>query len=226
MRIHIFSVTFFTAHFKRHETKKFRSTYILPPPTAIWGIVGAILGVSRRSLREFVRENNLIVGAELCGFKALANEKVALMSWNKNERGFARAVEGFEFLVEPSYRIVVCSETDLINELKKRIEKKKFEFDIYGGISDCFLKDIKNENKSELECKESVEARGMVPSATVLGLSEVSEGGRVIKVLYLNTLFYQGFKVAFRLKEPIKVVDGIAVWSFEDVERFREGNLG
>ncbi|HDH44624.1 MAG TPA: CRISPR-associated protein Cas5, partial [Thermococcus sp.] len=42
LKPHTFLISFFTAHFKRHETKKFRSTYIIPPPTAIWGIIGAM----------------------------------------------------------------------------------------------------------------------------------------------------------------------------------------
>jgi len=79
MKAHTFSISFFIAHFKRHETKKFRSSYFLPPPTVIWGIIGAIFGVEREALKEFAEENDLIVGAELCDFKGLATEKATLM---------------------------------------------------------------------------------------------------------------------------------------------------
>ena len=94
-----FLVSFFRSHFKRHETKKFRSTYILPPPTVVWGIVGAVLGVERDGLIDFVKENNLSVGAELCSFKGLDVEKATLMSWDEGERTFIRTVEDFEFLI-------------------------------------------------------------------------------------------------------------------------------
>ena len=47
----------------------------------------------------------------------------------------------------------------------------------------------------------------------------------MIKVLYLNTFFYQGFEVEFRVKEPVKTVNGVAVWSVDDVERFRKRNM-
>ena len=223
MKAHTFSISFFTAHFKRHETKKFRSSYFLPPPTVIWGIIGAIFGIEREELKDFAKENNLTVGAELCDFKGLATEKATLMPWDEGNKMFIRTVEDFEFLIEPRYRIGVYAKENLINELKDRIENKNFEFDIYGGISDCFLKDIKNENEAEF--KEKTEARGMIPANLISGFSQIAEGSKLIRVLYLNTFFYQGFKVEFKVKEPIKTINGIAVWSVDDVERFREGNL-
>jgi len=223
MQPHIFSISFFTAHFKRHETKKFRSSYFLPPPTVIWGIIGAIFGVEREELEKFAKENNLIAGAELCSLKGLATEKATLMPWDNGNKMFIRTVEDFEFLIEPHYKIGVYAKEGFIEELKKRIEKKDFEFDIYGGISDCFLKDIKNENKAEF--MEKTEAKGMIPADMVDGFSQITEGSKIIRVLYLNTFFYQGFKVEFKIKERIKTVNGIAVWSVDDVERFRKGNL-
>jgi len=223
MKEHVFSVSFFTAHFKRHETKKFRSSYFLPPPTVIWGILGAIFGVEREELEKFAEENNLIVGAELCRLKGLATEKATLMPWDTGNRMFIRTVEDFEFLIEPRYRIGVYAKESFIEELKKRIEKWDFEFDIYGGISDCFLKDIKNENKAEFI--EKTEAKGMIPADMIAGFSQITEGSKIMRVLCYNTFFYQGFKVEFKVKEPIKTVNGIAVWSVDDVERFRKGNL-
>jgi len=223
MQPHIFSISFSTAHFKRHETKKFRSSYFLPPPTVIWGILGAIFGVEREELGKFARENNLIVGAELCNLKGLATEKATLMPWDKGNRTFIRTVENFEFLIEPRYRIGVCGKESFIEELKKRIENRDFEFDVYGGISDCFLKDLKNEDKAEF--MEKTDAKGMIPVDMIAGFSQIAEGSKIIRVLYLNTFFYQGFKVEFKVKEPIKTVNGIAVWSVDDVERFRKGNL-
>ena len=107
MEAHTFLISFFTAHFKRHETKKFRSSYFLPPPTVIWGIIGEIFGVERENLAKFAKENNLIVGAELCNFKGLASEKATLMPWDKENRMFIRTVEDFEFLIEPHFRVGV-----------------------------------------------------------------------------------------------------------------------
>lgn len=224
METHTFSISFFTAHFKRHETKKFRSSYFLPPPTVIWGIIGAIFGIEREQLSEFARKNNLIVGAELCDFKGLATEKATLMPWDNGNKMFIRTVEDFEFLIEPHYRVGICAKEELIKELKERIEKRSFEFDIYGGISDCFLKDIRNENNAKFE-EKTANIRGMIPVSLIDGFSQITEGGRIIRVLYLNMFFYQGFNVEFKVKEPIKTVNGIAVWDVDDVERFRRGNL-
>jgi len=196
----------------------------LPPPTVIWGIIGAIFGVERGKLEEFVEENSLIVGAELCDFKGLATEKATLMPWDDGNKMFIRTVEDFEFLIEPHYRIGIYAKKELIKELKERIEKRNFKFDIYGGISDCFLKDIKNENKAEFI--EKTEVKGMIPVDLYEDVfNQLPEGGRIMRVLCYNTFFYQGFKVEFKVKEPIKTVNGIAVWSVNEIERFRKGNL-
>jgi len=186
MQPHIFSISFFTAHFKRHETKKFRSSYFLPPPTVIWGIIGAIFGVEREELEKFAKENNLIAGAELCSL-GLATEKATLMPWDNGNKMFIRTVEDFEFLIEPHYKIGVYAKEGFIEELKKRIEKKDFEFDIYGGISDCFLKDIKNENKAEF--MEKTEAKGMIPADMVDGFSQITEGSKIIREHVLLSRF-------------------------------------
>ena len=221
MQPHTFLISFFTAHFKRHETKKFRSTYIIPPPTAIWGIIGAMFGIEREKLNEFAQEHHLTVGAELCELKGLATEKATLMSWDDTK--FIRTIEDFEFLIEPKYRIGVYAEVEFIEKLKEKIEKRTFKFDIYGGISDCFLKDIENEHAATF--MKGTVARGMIPVDIMDGLSKVMDGGKIIKVLYLNTFFCQGFRVEFKLTEPIKTVNGIAVWDVDDVEKFRAGNL-
>jgi CRISPR-associated protein Cas5 subtype I-B len=224
MGVHTFLVSFFASHFKRHETKKFRSSYILPPPTAIWGIIGAIFGIDREKLSNFAKENNLIVGAEVCDFKGWATEKVTLATWDSGEKAFATSVEDFEFLVEPTFRVGVCAKDELIEEIKQRITRRDFGFDIYGGISDCFMKDIKNENDAEFVKKDKV--KGMIPVNLFRGFSETNKVGRIMRVLYLNTFFYHGFNLEFKVTEPLKTVSGMAVWDINDVERFRKGNMG
>ncbi|MEM1718711.1 MAG: CRISPR-associated protein Cas5 [Thermosphaera sp.] len=223
MKAHVFSILFFTAHFRRHETRKFRSSYLLPPPTVIWGFLGAAFGVEREKLSEFVRKNGLAVGAELHCFKGLAFEKATLMPWDKERGCFARTVEDFEFIVEPHFKVGVYGKDDFVDELRRRIERRDFEFDIYGGISDCFLKDIRNEDKGEFA--EERRARGMIPVSNVAGISHAEGGGKVVEVLYFNTFFYQGFRVEFITRDRVKTVNGIAVWGVDDVERFRKGNL-
>jgi len=223
MEAHTFLISFLIAHFKRHETKKFRSSYFLPPPTALWGIIGAIFGIKREQMIKFVKENDLTVGAELCSFRGLAIEKATLMTWDDEIKGYTRTVEYFEFLIEPQYRIGIYAKRELIKELIERIEKRNFEFDIYGGISDCFMKDIENENDAKFVEKRNV--RGMIPVDFLTRFSRIEKGSKIVRVLYLNTFFYQGFKVEFETKEPIKTVNGIAVWGVSDVERFRKRNL-
>jgi len=184
-------------------------------------MIGAIFGVRREVLIDFVKKHNITVGAELCNIKGLAIEKATLMPWDKERRHYIRAVEDFEFLIEPTFRIAVYAEDGLVEELKRRIEKLNFEFDIYGGISDCFLKDIENEKHAKFEMKKEV--RGMIPVYLMDGYSKILKDCRVAKVLYLNTFFYQGFNVEFRTKETIKTINGIAVWDINDIARFRKG---
>ena len=45
-----FIIQFQTAQFKKHLLKLFRGTYLIPPPSVVAGVFGAILGVDRLSL--------------------------------------------------------------------------------------------------------------------------------------------------------------------------------
>jgi len=161
------------------------------------------------------------VGAELCDFKGMCTEKATLMKWDKATATFIRAPEDFEFLIEPTFRIAVRARDEMISELKRRIERRYFAYDLVGGISDCFLKDIGEFTPAEFEMRNR--ATGMVPVALVKG-SYILSLGRVLKtnVLYCNKFFYQGFNLEFETKEPIKTVDKIAIWGVDDIDRFRK----
>ena len=58
-----FIVRFLTAQFKDHMQKMTRRTYLIPPPSAIAGIFGAILGLKREELYKV--SNEMLAGAEL-----------------------------------------------------------------------------------------------------------------------------------------------------------------
>jgi hypothetical protein len=185
-------------------------------------MLGACFGVEREDLEHFVRENDIAVGAELRDFKGTCTEKVTLMKWDKATATFGRTPEDFEFLVEPTFRIAVRARDEVISELKERIEKRDFVYDLVGGITDCFLKDIKTEfTPAEFRMEKRVV--GMVPVGLVKG-SQILSNGKIlkIKVLYCNTFFYQGFNLEFETMEPIKTVNKIAIWEANDIEKFRK----
>ena len=194
----------------------------MPPPTAIWGMLGACFGIEREDTEDFIKQNAIMVGAELCDFKGTCTEKATLMKWDKAAGIFGRTPEDFEFLIDPTYRIAVRAKDEMISKLKRKIEKRDFIHDLVGGISDCFSNDIKNE-PAPAEFEMEKRAIGMVPVDLVKG-SHIISHGRVlrIKVLYCNTFFYQGFNLEFETKEPVKTLNKIAIWGVDDIEKFRK----
>ena len=152
----------------------------MPPPTAIWGMIGACFGIEREDTENFARQNALAVGAELCDLKGTCTEKATLMKWDKATGTFGRTPEDFEFLINPTYRIAVRAKDEMISELKRKIERRDFIYDLVGGISDCFLKDIKNE-PAPAEFEMGKRAVGMVPVDLVKG-SHIISHGRVWKI--------------------------------------------
>lgn len=237
-------LSFFTAHFKRHETKKFRSTYLSPPPTAVWGMLAAMFGVRRSETEAFIRREGVLVGAELRRFSSVIIEAATLLkpseqtlkvgdtapqgvsaqgqrSRDRHSRKLLeRTVETIELLVDPEYSVAVAGSDEFVSRLLEIVEGRSLEFDVYAGITDCFLKDLRVLER-DLKVEESTKVRGMVPCGVVSGIEPGPGRNRVLRALCYNEEFYQGMNVLFLTRRPLRTVGGIAVWGYEDVEAFR-----
>jgi CRISPR-associated Cas5-like protein len=134
-----FKVRFLTAQFRDHTSKLTRRTYLIPPPSAVAGIFGAILGLKRKELAELSKE--MLAGAEL---KSLNGRIVTLARMFKfKEKGPLLTIKESEELYMPEYKFAVASSNEsLIDEGMRRLRDFSFEYEIFGGNDYHFIEFI------------------------------------------------------------------------------------
>lgn len=136
-----FPINFFTAHFKLHKVKRYRDTYMIPTPSTIGGIIGAIFGVPREKILEWFREKMLFTGAKLVEYDGVASDYETLLKF-KNFNKLIRTPDKARIIINPTYIIAVAGERSFIEELFERIENLEFEFFVFGGNDYHFTKGI------------------------------------------------------------------------------------
>ena len=84
MRAITFVVHFQTAQFKDHLHKLVRKTYLIPLPSSVAGLLGAILGVYYSELKQFCRKSNVLTGAIILGFEGYVTEYSRMYKMGKD----------------------------------------------------------------------------------------------------------------------------------------------
>lgn len=153
-----FKILFKTAQFKPHYEKLRRSTYLIPPPSAVAGIIGAILGIDTKELKKFCKENSILTGAMLCnlggyyvtlsrifkfdrgasGIETLLRQYLYPKSKKELNNALKRLqelmpVKESEELFRPAYKLAVAGNENVISECKSRLKELRFEYEIFGG---------------------------------------------------------------------------------------------
>jgi CRISPR-associated Cas5-like protein len=151
-------VRFYTAQFKEHSQKLTRRTYLIPPPSVVAGVFGAMLGVKREELWDLGRK--ILAGVELRSiggrtinlvriFKidrplqallTLLREYYRISSGGRPRNEVLKEIEGLltvkesEELYKPEYKFAIASHDEAIIEKGiKRVKELNFEYDIFGG---------------------------------------------------------------------------------------------
>ncbi len=133
-----FTLIFETARFGGRRMGHLGGTYLAPPPSAVAGMVGAILGVMRGNLGDFACEKGLLTGAALLGYQGRVEDAMVLRELEGGGR--SRSVERISLLYRPTYRVAVASpDDDLIGELEGRIGRLDFDYGLFGGNDYNFL---------------------------------------------------------------------------------------
>lgn len=150
---------------------------MIPPPSAVTGLFGAILGVPRNKLREFSREQNVLAGAELRGlggyyttvsrifkFDRSASEvrsllkefltrkpkgKRKLEDVYKDVVGLLPLKEGEE-LFEPEYKLAIAAKDEVVKEGLRRVRGLDFEYEIFGGNDYHFVEYVGDVREASL----------------------------------------------------------------------------
>lgn len=139
-------------HFRKFNTTTSPLTYSIPTPSAIYGVLGAVLGIEREDYHNKVAKKNnhlrRVFSAENAsiairpispikkvniGFNLLITGKSSKTFFNISQNG--RSQIEYELLKDPKFRIYLCWNHTLRNDLKERLENKNFHFNPYLGIS-------------------------------------------------------------------------------------------
>lgn len=168
MKALTFKIRFLTAQFKDHTSKMVRRTYLIPPPSTVAGIFGAILGLSLGRLAELSRD--MLAGAELrslngrfitlarvfkfdrsaSGLLTLIRNYYAASYKSEKERkevikqiGELLTIKESEELYMPEYKFAIASNNEsLLEEGIRRLEDFNFEYEVFGGNDYHFVESI------------------------------------------------------------------------------------
>lgn len=145
----IFDISGEYGHFRKFNTTTSPLTYSIPTPSAIYGVLGAVLGIEREDShnkigedREYLREIFSSQNAAVA-VKPLSEIKKVNIGFNLLDTGSSQSFFNitnrtqieYEILKDPKFRIYLNWEHPLKSELKKRLQSKNFHFNPYLGIS-------------------------------------------------------------------------------------------
>jgi len=163
-----FRVRFFTAQFKIHTQKLTRRSYLIPPPSAVTGFFGAVLGLPREVL--YYKSDNILAGAELLRFEGRAVSLSRIFKIDRSAESLSRLLSDYykllelsekkrkevikdiqglltikedEMLYMPEYKFAVASTDDMLIERGfKKLKNLDFEYDVFGGNDYHFVEYI------------------------------------------------------------------------------------
>ncbi|MCR8453612.1 MAG: CRISPR-associated protein Cas5 [Crenarchaeota archaeon] len=172
MRALTFIVRFLTAQYKDHMHKLTRRTYLIPPPSAVAGTFGAILGLKLKDLYKISDE--MLAGAELRSLKGRVVTLARIFKLDRSASGLIsllrryysgerskEVIEGIQGLLTikeseelymPEYKFAIASADEaLIEEGMRRLREYDFEYDIFGGNDYHFVEFIGDPKPAKLE---------------------------------------------------------------------------
>jgi len=186
-----FKISFFTAQFRKHYVKLYRDTYLIPLPSTVAGIIGAILGIKRKKLVDFAKKVNLYCGAELLSYEGYINEYVRIFKFSKTkkekilmdlknpkEAKKIQPVYKSISLYEPKYKLAIAmSDLEIYRDLLRRIRELDFTYDIFGGNDYNFVRNIWD--TKEATFMKSAQGRGYCPQRF---FKDLSQGDHILVV--------------------------------------------
>jgi len=144
MRIIAFKLWGDFAHFRRHFTTSSPLTHCLPPPSALRGLVGAIIGLAPSAYPEKLSPENCRLGVRL--LKPIKKIRLSLNyldtkdgAWvTKPPKGRLHTQVRVEFLKDPSFEVFFYhKDRSLMDEFSKRLKDHRTVYTPYLGISEC-----------------------------------------------------------------------------------------
>lgn len=188
-------------HFRKFNTTTSPLTYSIPTPSAIYGLLGAVLGIEREDshnkirekkehLREvFSTENALVAVRALSEIKKV-NIGFNLLDTSSYQSFFNvtnRTQIEYELLKDPKFRIYLSWDHLLKDELIERLKNKRFHFNPYLGISQM-TSNIDFVGEMELV---DVSEKGFINFNTAINLSEIQTVNSPIDIDFIKERVFQ-----------------------------------
>lgn len=145
-RVLVFDISGPMGHFRKPYSPMSPVTYPVPPPTAVFGMVGAICGYGKHEYLDRINAAEVAVGIRLLRpvriFRAALN---LLNTKDRAERNYFRPTGRnpriqipHEFLRDPSFRIYFASQSDeLMSDLRGMLEAGRTVYTPCLGLSEC-----------------------------------------------------------------------------------------
>lgn len=181
----IFDISGEYGHFRKFNTTTSPLTYGIPTPTAIMGVMGAILGVEREdskgrikkgqeSLRKCFSADRTAIAIQVLNPVKRVNVGFNLLDTGAPQTFFNvtnRTQIEYELLKNPRYRIYLWWDHAEKDKLKERLQNKSYHFSPYIGLSQ-YTADVNWVAEKE---GRLVDQKDYLPFQTVINVSNVNQ---------------------------------------------------
>ncbi len=173
-------------HFKKFYTTSSPLTFSVPPPTAIYGILGAILGISKNDYLNHINGRTTKVAIQI--LKPIKKTRMTLNYIDtKTAINFhfikknGRTQIKTEFLKNPAYRLFVnINNENLFNQLIKKVKNKENHYTVSLGVANLLanFSYVSLENAEPLAISDKVDTAILSENIEEI---EVKEGKKYFK---------------------------------------------
>ncbi len=184
IKILVFNIWGEFGHFKKFYTTSSPLTFSVPPPTAVFGMLGAILGFGKDEYLNYINANTTKIGIQILNPIKKIRMSINLID-TKNSGSFHliknRTQIKTEFLKNPAYRIYVHHyDEKIFNKLIDHIKNKKTHYTVSLGLANL-IANFEFQGVYEAAALESAtEVITTIPEEYVESI-EISEGKRYFK---------------------------------------------
>lgn len=197
----IFDISGEYGHFRKFNTTTSPLTYSIPTPSAIYGLLGAVLGIEREDsqnkvraksehLREIFSNKNALIA-----IRPLSEIKKVNIGFNLLDTGSSQSFFNvtnrtqieYEILKDPRFRIYLSWNHHLKSELIDRLKNKRFHFNPYLGISQMTANIEFVAEKKITEISEN----DYIDFSTAINLSEIQSEKTPIDIDFIKERVFQ-----------------------------------
>lgn len=155
-------------HFRRPEANNNPVTYDFLPKTAFIGMIGAVVGLSRKELKEVYTElcNTIFFNIQILNpiSKIATNFRIYKYGGSLSSSSVSNVPQFYELLQDPSFRITFFGESEVLEKFVNYLQQQKSIFTPTFGLASC---PVNIEEFRELEIRKiknrSFETQGFIP---------------------------------------------------------------